>query len=133
MLHNTGYPVSGIPLFSTSTRSKPTFKVVDEIIMRICQHLFVFIVLSMPRRTGSLLCSKVRIVSRAVNQRMLRVKMIKVADIHDAPTGTATSDIVQNRKFSCNLLKKRVLSTNREYFNKSASKKLKKWVFVTLI
>jgi len=53
----------------------------------------------------------------------------KVADIHD----TATSDIVQNRKFSCNLLKKRVLSTNREYFNKSASKKLKKWVFVTLI
>jgi len=57
----------------------------------------------------------------------------KVAVIHDAPTGTATSDIVQKRKFSGNLLKKRVLSTNKEYFNQSAPKKLKKWIFVTLI
>ena len=45
--------------------------------------------------------AKIRSLDARVDARVDTVEA-KVADIHDAPTGTATGDIVQKWKVSCN-------------------------------
>ncbi len=72
-----------------------------------------------------------RIVKIMVYSKPLLLQNVVVVESYTSRTGTATSDIVQKWNFFGNLLIKRVLWANREHSDQSASRKLKRRVFVT--